>query len=40
MLPRQGQVFKSSVLFYGISTLACYLLPNPRYTYIENICDL
>ena len=27
-------------LFYGISTIAGYLTPNPLYTYILNIYDL
>ena len=26
--------------FYGISTIVGYLMPNPLYTYILNICDL
>ena len=26
--------------FYGISTIAGYLIPNPLYTYILNIYDL
>ena len=26
--------------FYGISTNVGYLMPNPFYTYILNICDL
>ena len=26
--------------FYGISTIVGYLLPNPLYTFISNICDL
>ena len=26
--------------FYGISTTVGYLMPNPLYTYILNICDL
>ena len=26
--------------FYGISTIVCYLMPNPLYTYILNIYDL
>ena len=30
----------SLVGFYGISTLVGYLMPNPLYTYILNICDL
>ena len=28
------------VLFYGISTIVGYLMPNPFYTYILNIYDL
>ena len=28
------------VLFYGISTIGCYLMSNPLYTYILNIYDL
>ena len=28
------------LMFYGISTLVGYLIPNPVYTYILNICDL
>ena len=28
------------VIFYGISTIEGYLLPNPVYTYILNIYDL
>ena len=30
----------SLVGFYGISTIVGYLMPNPLYTYILNICDL
>ena len=26
--------------FYGMSTIVCYLMPNPLYTYISNIYDL
>ena len=28
------------VVFYGISTIVGYLMPNPLYTYIINILDL
>ena len=28
------------ILFYGISTIVGYLMPNPLYTYILNIYDL
>ena len=28
------------VWFYGISTIVCYLTPNPLYTYILNMYDL
>ena len=28
------------VRFYGMSTIAGYLIPNPLYTYISNIYDL
>ena len=28
------------VWFYGISTIAGYLMPNPFYTYISNMYDL
>ena len=28
------------VWFYGISTIVGYLMPNPLYTYIQNIYDL
>ena len=28
------------VVFYGISTIVGYSMPNPIYTYISNICDL
>ena len=30
----------SLVWFYGISTLVCYIMPNPLYTWISNIYDL
>ena len=30
----------SLVLFYGMSTIVDYLMPNPVYTYILNIYDL
>ena len=28
------------IWFYNISTMVCYLMPNPLYTYIVNIYDL
>ena len=30
----------SLVVFYGISTLVGYLMPNPVYTYISDMYDL
>ena len=32
--------FSCLVVFYGISTILGYLMPNPLYTYILNIYDL
>ena len=40
MLPVFFDMKFDSVGFYGISTIASYLMPNTVYTYILNIYDL